>query len=116
MLSVTLLAAFAAVVSASPAVIRDNLVSLRLSKTVNVTSGHEIIKSDRMRVQRMLNLTSAKEFNLAPRASDFIGVLATNQAIYYTAMVGVGSPATECEFFMLWNFLALRLTGFAVSR
>jgi hypothetical protein len=93
-----LLVAFAAVAPASPVVIRENLVSVRFSKTVNVTSTQHIIKSDRARVQRLLNCTVAEKFGKVSQADEIIGVPVINQAVMYTATVGVGSPATNCEF------------------
>jgi cathepsin E len=98
MIPVVLLVAFAVAAAASPVVVQNNLISLRLSKTINFTSAQDIIKSDRARVQRLLSRNAtAKNFTTVPRADSIVGVPILNQAVYYTAVVGVGSPATECE-------------------
>ncbi len=89
----------ALVVSANPITVRDNLVRLPFAKKLNLTPGNGLLKGDQARAAALRAHGEAKAAGtLAKDAVISIGV--QNQAVTYVASVGVGSPATTCEFFL----------------
>ncbi|KAF8879842.1 aspartic protease [Infundibulicybe gibba] len=96
--SLTLLAALqflANAVSANPVVIRGSPVTLPLSRRLNLTSVHNLLRHDQVRAR---NLRARAERKLNPRSNDaVINEQVDNQAVTYIASVGVGSPATTYE-------------------
>lgn len=81
---------------ASPIVtIRDNGIKVPLTKHVNVTSGHDLLKSDRARVQR-LRAGRSKSVPSREHASADLSSPVTNAGVIYTAALEVGSPSTTC--------------------
>ncbi|KAG5351696.1 hypothetical protein C0989_005209 [Termitomyces sp. Mn162] len=82
-------------VSANPIVVRESQVKLPLSRRLNVTSVHNLLRHDvarakflRARAEAKLSGTSA--FDTRADVNEQVD----NQAVTYIAAVGVGSPAT----------------------
>ena len=96
MVPVTFLLSISAFVSAAQAnplvTIRDNGLSIPLTKHVNLTSGNNILASDQERAKG-LRTRNSDVTSLRARASS---VPVTNQAVIYTAALAVGSPPTTC--------------------
>ncbi|KAI0031775.1 aspartic peptidase domain-containing protein [Vararia minispora EC-137] len=82
--------ALAAVAAATPVVVRDNLVSLKFAKHINITGPQHIVLADQARARALRERAQAK---LEGRA--IVNTPATNAAVSYLANVGVGSPATQ---------------------
>ncbi|KAH0591109.1 hypothetical protein H2248_001212 [Termitomyces sp. 'cryptogamus'] len=85
-------------VSANPIVVRESQVKLPLSRRLNVTSVHNLLRHDvarakflRARAEAKLSGTSA--FDTRADVNEQVD----NQAVTYIAAVGVGSPATTYD-------------------
>ncbi|KAJ6621077.1 aspartic protease [Mycena sp. CBHHK59/15] len=78
-------------VAATPVLVRDNIVSLPISRRFNFTGTGSVIQNDIARIQAVKGRTAAKK-GLASRA--VISEPVDNQVVTYIASVGVGSPAT----------------------
>ena len=81
---------FALGVAANPAVVNQSLIQLKLFKQHNFTSAHNLVTHDQARAQELKN--RASKGNVAVPVNTQI----TNQAVTYTASVGVGNPPTTC--------------------
>lgn len=81
-------------VEAKPVVIRDSLVSLPFAKSVNVTSFPHLLKQDQARAKALRARAEAKLSGIQLSEDAVVSVPVENQAVVYTANVGVGSPAT----------------------
>jgi cathepsin E len=89
----TLLLALA--VSANPVVIRDSLVTLPLTRRLNVTSVHNLLRHDQNRAKALRTRAEAKISGL--KVDAVVNEQVDNQAVTYIASVGVGSPATTYQ-------------------
>ncbi|KAG6813214.1 hypothetical protein H0H92_013101 [Tricholoma furcatifolium] len=88
----------ALVASANPVVVRESLVKLPLTRRVNATSIHNLVRHD---VNRAKALRARAEARLRGE-SDFdartiIEEGVDNQAVQYIASIGVGTPATTYQ-------------------
>jgi cathepsin E len=68
-----------------------------LSRKVNVTSVHNLLRHDQNRAKALMALGGAKEKGIFLEGA-VINEQVENQAVSYIASVGVGSPPTICEF------------------
>ncbi|KLO10446.1 aspartic peptidase A1 [Schizopora paradoxa] len=90
---------FVLAVAAGPIVVRDNLISLPLSKKINVTEPGQLLKQDQARaaILRSLGFASGN----ATAKSELLGratpgsTSVTNQAVSYIATVEVGTPPSS---------------------
>lgn len=80
-------------VSATPIKREANKFSLAFAAKVNGTGSTNIANSDRARAAALRKNALAK--NNGKRDGS---VSVTNTAVTYTASVGIGSPATQCQF------------------
>jgi pepsin A len=71
----------------------SNTYTLSLASKINTIAGQTLADIDRARASALLNNVSGKKNG---KRSDKPVFVATT-AVSYTASVGVGSPATECE-------------------
>ena len=84
-------------VAANPVLVNKSPVSLPLSRRLNLTSVHNLVRHDQNRA-KALKSRGASKLAGARRSEDVVGdTPVDDQAITYTASVGVGSPATECK-------------------
>ena len=84
-------------VSSTPVVVRENFVRLPFAKQVNITGAAHVLKVDQARAAALRAHGEARAAGrLAKDAVISVGV--QNQAVTYAASVGVGSPATTCEY------------------
>lgn len=93
LLSVLLLALAA---SANPVVVRHSPVTLPLSRRVNLTSIHNLVRHDVARAKGLRARAEAKASGTF-KIDAVINEQVDNQAVTYIAAVGVGSPATTCK-------------------
>ncbi|KAF8879852.1 aspartic protease [Infundibulicybe gibba] len=97
--SLTLLTALqflAHAVSANPVVIRNSPVTLPLSRRLNLTSVHNLLRHDQARAR---GLRARSKLNIDAVINEPVD----NQAITYIASVGVGSPAVTCTYIGISN-------------
>ena len=94
---------FALSVAASPVLVNRSPVTLALSRLVNLTSIHNLVRHDQNRAKAL--------------KGDWRGTVnepIENQAVSYVASVGVGSPPTTCKYYILfrvlWAYIYLTLT------
>ena len=78
-------------VAANPIVVRKPSVSLPLTRRLNVTGVHDLIQKDQARARNMFAASKAKRSG----SPGSVGI--TNVAGGYTAIVGIGTPPTDCE-------------------
>ena len=78
-------------VAANPIVVRKPSVSLPLTRRLNITGTHDLIQKDQARARNMFAVSKAK------RSGSPGNVGITNVAIAYTAVVGIGTPPTDCK-------------------
>jgi hypothetical protein len=83
---------FALGVAANPVVVNHSPIKLTLFKQHNFTSAHNLVTHDQARAQQLKN--RAYKGNVAVPVNTQI----TNQAVTYTASVGVGNPPTTCAY------------------
>ena len=95
---------FALAVAAIPAVINQSPIKLTLFKQHNFTSAHNLVTHDQARAQELKN--RAYKGNVAIPVNTQI----TNQAVTYTASVGVGNPPTTCAYISCCDLWFLRAT------
>ncbi|PPQ94827.1 hypothetical protein CVT25_007464 [Psilocybe cyanescens] len=101
-LSATLI--FVVAVIASPTVISRSPVTLALSRRVNTSSIHNLVRHDQSRakelkISRAASSSDANSFALRKDAA--ANVQADNQAVIYVASINIGTPPTTCEFILL---------------
>ncbi|PCH34149.1 aspartic peptidase A1 [Wolfiporia cocos MD-104 SS10] len=78
-------------VAAKPIEIRDNFVSLPLTKHLNLTGTGNLLARDQARVKALKNRSA----NVQSASADASNVPVTNQASYYSVQVGVGSSTND---------------------
>ena len=88
---------FALAVAANPIIVERPPVTLALSRKVNVTSIHHLLRHDQNRAKALLALGRAKEEGIFLEDA-VVNEQVDNQAVSYIASVGVGSPPTICTF------------------
>ena len=99
-------------VAASPALLDKSPVTLPLSRRLNLTSVHNLVRHDQARAKGLIASVIAKVTGGLPHHNEPI----YNQAVSYTASVGVGSPPTTCKhYFFFQNFLSLYLLDFEID-
>ncbi|PFH52246.1 hypothetical protein AMATHDRAFT_46374 [Amanita thiersii Skay4041] len=81
-------------VAANPVVIRDSPIRLSLSRHLNVTSVHNLLRHDQARAKALKTQALAKIGQRQLHQDVVINEVVDNQAVVYAASVGVGSPAT----------------------
>jgi len=84
-------------VAANPVQLDRPLVTLPLTRRLNLTSVHNLVRHDQARA-KALKLRGSK---VAGRA--VINEQVDNQAVTYIASVNVGSPATTCKYTYLFS-------------
>ncbi|KAG6837331.1 hypothetical protein H0H93_011426 [Arthromyces matolae] len=85
-------------VSGNPVVVREPLVKSQLTRRLNITSIHNLVRHDVARAKFLRARAEAKlrgESDFDPRA--VVEEQVDNQAVTYIASVGVGSPATTYQ-------------------
>jgi cathepsin E len=84
-------------VAADPIPVKRSLVTLPISRRINVNGGR-ILEHDQLRAKALRAKGEARATGtpLSERAS-VISSQAENQAVSYVAFIGVGSPATQCK-------------------
>ncbi|KAJ3503190.1 hypothetical protein NLJ89_g8548 [Agrocybe chaxingu] len=82
-------------VAANPVVIDRPPVTLHLSRRVNVTSIHNLLRHDQARAKALKAKGAAKAAGTTLDTRAIINEQVDNQAVTYIASVGVGSPATN---------------------
>ena len=91
LLTVTLLLC-AVGVSTTPVIVRHSPIRLPLTRRLNVTSVHNLLRHDQARAK---TLRTRANLRLFPPIVG--GEPVDNQAVSYVAAIGVGTPPTTCE-------------------
>jgi cathepsin E len=99
----TLFLAFS--VAANPVVINKSPVTLPLSRRVNFTSIHNLVRHDQARAKALKAKGAAKAAGVTFHNDAVISSPADNQAVVYVATVGVGIPPTNCEQRIIFEVL-----------
>jgi cathepsin E len=89
----TLLLALSA--AANPVLVNRSPVTLPISRRLNLTSVHNLLRHDQARAQALKAKGAAKAAGVPFSEAAVISTQVDNQAVTYVATVGVGSPATE---------------------
>jgi cathepsin E len=97
----TLFLAFS--VAANPVVINRSPVTLPISRRVNFTSIHNLLRHDQARAKALKAKGAAKVAGVSFHTDAVISSQADNQAVAYVATVGVGIPPTNCEHQILFE-------------
>ncbi|OBZ76836.1 Polyporopepsin [Grifola frondosa] len=79
---------------AIPVVVRDSPVTLPFARRMNFTGSATLLEIDQARAKA---LKARSQSHGIFDKSAIISVPTTNQAVYYTASVGVGTPPTQCS-------------------
>ncbi|KAL1745145.1 aspartic peptidase domain-containing protein [Schizophyllum fasciatum] len=83
----------AVVVATKPILVDRSPITFPLIKKLNVTSGHNLVQSGRQRVQKLKAQALKKEGKAVDAA--LIDEPVTNEAVIYSADIGVGADATS---------------------
>jgi hypothetical protein len=94
-------------VAANPVLVNRSPVTLPLSRRVNLTSVHNLLRHDQARAKALKARAAAKATGLHTLA--VINEPVDNQAVTYIASVGIGSPPTTCKHYILFSLLSLYL-------
>jgi hypothetical protein len=99
-------------VAGSPALVDNSPVTLPLSRRLNLTSVHNLVRHDQARAKGLIAGVIAKVLGGSHHHNEPID----NQAVSYTASVGVGSPPTTCKhYFYFQSFLSLYLLDLEID-
>lgn len=88
-------------VVANPVVVDRSPVTLSLTRIINSTGVYNLLQRDQARAQVLKN----RAFGRGSTPAAVVNEPVTNNVVSYVASVGVGSPATNCE----WDFIELRV-------
>ena len=78
-------------VAANPVLVNRSPVTLPLSRRVNLTSAHNLLRHDQARAKA-----------LQARGA-IINEPVDDQAVCYIASIGVGTPPTTCKYYILFR-------------
>lgn len=95
MFSKTLLSTLllALTVSANPVLVNQPPVTLGLTRKLNLTSAHNLLRHDQARAKQLQSIGQVSADAVVNESVD-------NQAVTYFASVAVGSPATTCKYYL----------------
>lgn len=79
-----------------------SVVPLALSRKLNLTSVHNLVRHDQSRARALKSAGNAKHENILEAAA-VISSPVDNQAVTYVASVGIGSPPTTCEYHVVYT-------------
>lgn len=82
-------------IAANGAAVQKAPVKLSIARQFNTTGAQHILQHDQARARHLKTRAAAESF------ASTVNEPVTNQAVIYTASVGVGSPATLCESFLM---------------
>ena len=92
-------------VAANPVLVNRSPVTLPLSRRVNLTSIHNLVRHDQARAKALRARATAKATGLPLHSDAVINEQVENRGVSYIASVGVGSPPTTCKhYFFLFFF------------
>ena len=103
----TLLLAIA--VAANSVIVEKSLVTLPISKSINITNVQNLLRHDQIRA-KALRAKGEPRAASNPLHRDVISSQVDNQAVTYIAAVGVGSPATTCKLLRQLEIIGNLLT------
>ena len=86
-----------AVAATDPIIVQRSLVTLPISKRVNLTNIGGLLQHDQIRAKALRTKGEAIAAGVALHSDAVISSTAENQGVSYIASVGVGSPATTCQ-------------------
>ena len=78
-------------ITANGAAVQKSPVKLSLARHFNLTGTQNVLQHDQARARSLKAHAAGKSFANEP---------ITNRATIYTASVGVGNPATYCEYYL----------------
>ncbi|KAF8893667.1 acid protease [Gymnopilus junonius] len=84
-------------VAANPVLVNRSPVTLPLSRRVNLTSIHNLVRHDQNRAKALKLKGAAKAAGTPLSEAAVVSSQVDNQAVTYVASVGVGSPATQFD-------------------
>ena len=92
----TLLLAIA--VAANSVIVEKSLMTLPISKSVNITNVQNLLQHDQIRAKALRAKGEARATGNPLNSDDVISSQIDNlKGIHYVAAIGVGSPATTCK-------------------
>jgi cathepsin E len=83
-------------VAADPIIVKRSLVTLPISRRINITSVN-ILEHDQLRAKTLRAKGEAMAAGTLHSDRAVISSQAKNEAVSYVASIGVGSPATQCK-------------------
>ena len=87
----------ATAIAASPVIVEKSLVTLPISRSVNIANVQDLLRHDQIRAKALKAKGEARAAGISLHSDDVISSQANNQGVSYIATVGVGSPATNCK-------------------
>ena len=97
LVTLTLLLALTGNVAANPVIFNRSPVTLPLSRRLNLTSTHNLLRHDQARAKAIKSRGSSLKTGKDHDARAIINEPVDNQAVAYIASIGVGSPPTTCK-------------------
>ena len=88
-------------VAANPVLVNRSPVTLPLSRRVNLTSIHNLVRHDQARAKALRARATVKSTGLPLHSDAVINEPVDNQAVSYIASIGIGSPPTTCKHYIL---------------
>ena len=86
----------AVVVATKPILVDRSPITFELTRKLNVTSGHNLVQAGKQRVQKLKALALKQEGQAVDES--LIDEPVTNEAVIYSADIGVGADAAKCEW------------------
>ena len=96
LVTLTLLLDLTGNVAANPVIVSRSPVTLPLSRILNLTSTHNLLRHDQARAKALKSRGSSKK-GKDHDARAVVNEPIDNQGFTYVASIGVGSPPTTCK-------------------
>jgi cathepsin E len=84
-------------VAADPIPVKRSLVTLPISRRINMMNGVRILEHNQLRAKALVAKGHGEARAADTPLSERVSSQAENQAVSYVASIGVGSPATQCK-------------------
>ena len=85
-------------VSAKPLIMGRSPITLPITRRLNLTSAHNLLRHDQARARALKAKGTAKALRISLDNNAVVNEGIDNQEVAYIASVGVGSPPTTCTF------------------
>jgi len=109
LLTVTLLILNTFDVSGNPLIMDRSPITLPITRRLNLTSPHNLLRHDQARARALRARGTTKSLGMSLENDDVFNQAINNQVTTYLASVGVGDPPTTCMFIIFLTQIYLSI-------